>query len=62
MAEADTSEWDHFFRLGHMGHVNAQMILGALATIEAGLKAVDLPHASGGVERAAQVIADESKK
>lgn len=62
MAEGETPEWDHFFRLGHMGHVNAQMILGALATIEAGLKAVDLPHASGGVERAAQVIADESKK
>ena len=48
---------DHFFRLGHMAHVNAQMILGALATIEAGLKAVGIPHASGGVEAAAEVIA-----
>ncbi len=54
-------EWHHFFRLGHMGHINAQMILGALATIEAGLKAVDLPHASGGIEQAAAVIAEESK-
>ncbi len=44
-----------------MGHINAQMILGALATIEAGLKAVDLPHAAGGIERAAAVIAEESK-
>ncbi|MGR3512596.1 MAG: pyridoxal-phosphate-dependent aminotransferase family protein [Paracoccaceae bacterium] len=57
MAEDGAPEWDHFFRLGHMGHVNAQMILGALATIEAGLKAVELPHASGGTERAAAVIA-----
>lgn len=61
MAEDGSNEWDHFFRLGHMGHVNAQMILGALATIEAGLKAVELEHASGGIERAAEVIARESK-
>ena len=44
MADVGAHEWHHFFRLGHMGHVNAQMILGALATIEAGLKAVDLPY------------------
>ncbi len=58
MADADNDAWHHFFRLGHMGHVNAQMILGALATIEAGLKAVGLPHRSGGIERAANVISD----
>lgn len=57
MAKADAPEWHHFFRLGHMGHVNAQMILGALATIEAGLNAVDIPHAAGGVMKAADVIA-----
>ena len=60
MAEVGAREWHHFFRLGHMGHVNAQMILGALATIEAGLKAVDLPHRSGGVEKAAEVIAENA--
>lgn len=54
-------EWHHFFRLGHMGHINAQMVLGALATIEAGLKAVELPHASGGTERAAAAIAEATK-
>lgn len=58
MAESGSDEWDHFFRLGHMGHVNAQMILGALATIEAGLKAVGLSHQPGGTERAAEVIAE----
>ena len=50
---------DHFFRLGHMGHVNAQMILGALATIEAGLKAVGIPHAAGGAA-AASLIAEHA--
>ena len=60
MAEPGTPEWHHFFRLGHMGHVNAQMILGALATIDAGLKAVEIPHASGGIEKAAQIIAAEA--
>lgn len=48
---------DNFFRLGHMGHVNAQMVMGALATIEAGLKAVGIPHAPGGAEAAGAVIA-----
>jgi alanine-glyoxylate transaminase/serine-glyoxylate transaminase/serine-pyruvate transaminase len=57
MAPQDSPEWHHFFRVGHMGHVNAQMLLGALATIEAGLKAVGIDHASGGVDAAAEVIA-----
>lgn len=46
-----------FFRLGHMGHVNAQMVMGALGSISAGLKAVDIPHAPGGLEAAAEVLA-----
>ncbi len=61
MADDDSDEWDHFFRLGHMGHVNAQMVLGALATIEAGLKAVDMEHAPGGIEKAAAVIAEATR-
>jgi alanine-glyoxylate transaminase/serine-glyoxylate transaminase/serine-pyruvate transaminase len=48
---------DAFFRIGHMGHVNAHMILGVLGTIDAGLKALDIPHGSGAVEAAASVIA-----
>lgn len=46
-----------FFRIGHMGHVNAHMVLGAIGTIEAGLSALDIPHGRGGVEAAARVIA-----
>lgn len=46
-----------YFRLGHMGHVNGHMILGVLGTIEAGLKALNVPHRAGGVEAAAKVLA-----
>jgi len=35
-----------------MGHVNAPMILGTLGVIEVALKALDIPHGSGGVEAA----------
>ncbi|WP_322895789.1 MULTISPECIES: pyridoxal-phosphate-dependent aminotransferase family protein [unclassified Yoonia] len=48
---------DAYFRIGHMGHVNPPMILGALATIDAGLKALDIPHGSGALEAATRVIA-----
>lgn len=60
MAEPADPAWHNFFRIGHMGHINAQMILGALATIEAGLAAIDLPHAPGGVVKAAELIAAEA--
>ena len=46
-----------FFRLGHMGHVNGQMILGLLGGVEAGLTALDIPHGRGALDAAAQVIA-----
>lgn len=48
---------DAYFRIGHMGHLNPQMILGVLATIEAGLQALDIAHGSGAVDAAAAVIA-----
>lgn len=41
------------FRIGHMGHVNPPMILGALGTIEAALAAMDAPIGSSGVAAAA---------
>jgi len=40
------------FRIAHMGHVNAPMVLGTLGVIEVGLKALDIPHGNGGVEAA----------
>jgi len=57
MAPMDDPAWHGFFRLGHMGHVNAHMMLGVLGTIEAGLTALEIPHGSGALEAAARVCA-----
>lgn len=46
-----------YFRIGHMGHVNAHMIMGVLGTMDAGLKALQIPHGAGALEAAARVIA-----
>jgi alanine-glyoxylate transaminase/serine-glyoxylate transaminase/serine-pyruvate transaminase len=56
MAEPEDPAWHHFFRLGHMGHVNAHMVMGALGGIEAGMKAVGIAHAPGGLSAAAEVL------
>ena len=40
------------FRIAHMGHVNAPMILGTLGVIEVGLKALAIPHGNGGTTAA----------
>ncbi len=48
---------DAWFRIGHMGHVNAQMIMGIVGTIEAGLIACGIPHGQGALRAAAKVIA-----
>jgi len=49
---------DGFFRIGHMGHVNAQMVMGALGSIGAALKALGIPHGAGALEAAAEVISE----
>jgi alanine-glyoxylate transaminase/serine-glyoxylate transaminase/serine-pyruvate transaminase len=46
------------FRIAHMGHVNAPMILGTLGVVEVGLKALDIPHGSGGVEAAIEWLGE----
>lgn len=40
------------FRIAHMGHVNAPMVLGTLGVVETGLAALGIPHARGGVQAA----------
>lgn len=57
MAEPGTPEADDFLRVAHMGHVNAHMTLGALATMEAGMQALNIPHGRGGIAAAAGEIA-----
>ena len=45
------------FRIAHMGHVNAPMILGTLSVVEMGLSALGLPHGKGGVQAAVDYLA-----
>ena len=40
------------FRLAHMGHVNAPMVLGAISSVEMALQALQVPHGSGGAAAA----------
>lgn len=46
------------FRIGHLGDLNEAMILGALAGVEAALRAQRVPVATGGVEAAIAALAD----
>ncbi len=48
---------DDLFRIGHMGHLNPVMLLGALASIETGLGALGVAHGSGGAAAAGRVLA-----
>lgn len=57
MALPSDPEWHGYLRVAHMGHVNAHMTLGALAVMEAGMVALDIPHGPGALDAAARVIA-----
>ncbi|MBT8409125.1 MAG: aminotransferase class V-fold PLP-dependent enzyme [Alphaproteobacteria bacterium] len=57
MADREDPEWHGFFRIGHMGHVNAHMVMGVLGVIEAGLRALNVPHGEGGLGAAADILA-----
>ena len=49
------------FRIAHMGHVNAPMVLGTLGVVEMGLHALAIPHRSGGVQAAIDWLANSVK-
>jgi len=49
------------FRIAHMGHVNAPMILGTLGVIEVGLNALQIPHGKGGTEAAIAFLGENVK-
>jgi len=57
MAEPSSPEYHGFLRVAHMGHVNAHMTLGVIAVIEAAMLALNIPHGTGAVSAAAQVVA-----
>src|SRR6476660_4219100 len=46
------------FRIAHMGHVNAPMILGTLGVIEVALNALNIPHGKGGTEAAIEYLGE----
>jgi alanine-glyoxylate transaminase / serine-glyoxylate transaminase / serine-pyruvate transaminase len=45
------------FRIAHMGHVNAPMVLGTLGAVEMGLSALAIPHGKGGTAAAIEFLA-----
>jgi alanine-glyoxylate transaminase / serine-glyoxylate transaminase / serine-pyruvate transaminase len=47
------------FRIAHMGHVNAPMVIGTLGAVEMGLTALGIPHGGGGVQRAVDYLSRE---
>ena len=58
MVDRSDPAWHGFFRIGHMGHVNAHMLLGTLGSIDAGLKALEIPHGEGAQEAASLTCAN----
>jgi alanine-glyoxylate transaminase/serine-glyoxylate transaminase/serine-pyruvate transaminase len=56
MALPSEPAYQDFLRVGHMGHVNAHMTLGVLASMEAGLQALGIAHGPGAIEAAAAAI------
>jgi alanine-glyoxylate transaminase / serine-glyoxylate transaminase / serine-pyruvate transaminase len=46
------------FRIAHMGHINAPMVLGTLSVIEVALTALDIPHERGGCQAAIEWLGD----
>lgn len=60
MSTEEDPKGEGFFRIGHMGHVNAQMVLGTLGSIEAAFAAHSVPHGSGALEAAAKVLSGQA--
>jgi alanine-glyoxylate transaminase/serine-glyoxylate transaminase/serine-pyruvate transaminase len=49
------------FRIAHMGHVNAPMVLGTLSVIEMALMALRIPHGKGGTQAAIEWLGEQVK-
>ena len=49
------------FRIAHMGHINAPMLLGTLGAIEIALKALGIPHGKGGIDAAVDYLGQALK-
>ncbi len=49
------------FRIAHMGHINAPMVLGTLGVIEQALGALGIAHGKGGVQAAIEWLCESVK-
>lgn len=49
--------FDSHLRIGHMGHLNPPMVLGALGTMETAMVALKIPFGEGALSAAAKVLA-----
>jgi alanine-glyoxylate transaminase/serine-glyoxylate transaminase/serine-pyruvate transaminase len=49
------------FRIAHMGHLNAPMVLGTLGVIEQALGALRIAHGKGGVQAAVEWLSESVK-
>jgi alanine-glyoxylate transaminase/serine-glyoxylate transaminase/serine-pyruvate transaminase len=49
------------FRIAHMGHINAPMVLGTLGVVETALRALRIPHGRGGVQAAIEWLSESVK-
>jgi alanine-glyoxylate transaminase/serine-glyoxylate transaminase/serine-pyruvate transaminase len=52
---------DKAFRIAHMGHINAPMVLGTLGVVETGLGALGIAHGKGGVQAAVEWLSESVK-
>jgi alanine-glyoxylate transaminase/serine-glyoxylate transaminase/serine-pyruvate transaminase len=50
-------QFDRAFRIGHLGDVNAPMILGCLAAVEAAMLVQGIPFGRAGVQKAVECLA-----
>ncbi len=60
MALPTEPAYGDYLRIGHMGHVNAHMVMGVLGTMEAGMSALNIPRGTGAVEAAAKAFSAAS--
>ena len=56
MSEPGDPDGDGFIRFGHMGHVNTQMIMALLGTVETGFRAIGYNHGKGALEAASEIL------
>lgn len=60
MALPTEPAYGDYLRIGHMGHVNAHMVMGVLGTMEAGMSALNISRGDGAVEAAAKAFSAAS--